>query len=110
MLMEAGGLGEVRWGVPGCRVRGGPRGTWAWVAPGRVITLRLNGRCVPRPNAEVSRGLLIYCISGTKNSHPQASSWETGLLPCRALPWMGPPLTARCFNGGTGGKGRPPEN
>ena len=102
------GAGQM--GGPGCRVRAGPRGPRAWVAPGRVITPRLNSRCVPGPNAEVSWGLLLYCISGTKNSHPQASSWQMGLLPCHVVPWMGPPLTARCFNGGTGGKGRPPEN
>lgn len=41
-------------GGTGCGVRGGPRGTWAWVAPGRVITLCFNSRCVPEPSAEVS--------------------------------------------------------
>lgn len=81
-------------------------GTWAWVAPSRVITLCFNSRCVPEPNAEVSRGLLLYCLCGIENS-------PTGDLPgrricCPALPWMVPLLTARCINGGTGRKGRPP--
>lgn len=93
-------------GGTGCGVRGGPQGTWAWVAPGRVITLRFNSRCVPEPNAEVSGGLPLYCLCGTENSPHRDLPGRR--ICCPALPRMGPPLTARCVNGGTGGKGRPP--
>ena len=93
-------------GGTGCGVRGCPQGTWAWVAPGRVITLRFNSRCVPEPNAEVSGGLPLYCLCGTENSPHRDLPGRR--ICCPALPRMGPPLTARCVNGGTGGKGRPP--
>ena len=68
----------------------------------------LQQQYVPGPNAEISWGLLLYCICGTENSPPQESSWQTDLLPCPALARMGPLLTAGCVHGGTGGKGRPP--